>query len=453
MLPEKYLKRMKKLLGSDFDDYISSLDSERKTAFHLNSVKSAGIDVVRCCGFETQKISYCDYGYYFKTEKPGNNPFHHAGAFYIQEPAAMVPVSSLEGRLVPNAKILDMCASPGGKSSQAANLRSDISLVVSNEIVPSRCKTLVGNIERLGFRNSVVTNCDSEMIADLYEDIFDLVICDAPCSGEGMFRKSEAAVSDWSEENVRMCAERQKDILRNAARCVKNGGYLLYSTCTFAPEENEENVSWFLESFSDFSLCDPGDKYDTFADCGIEEYCKGFDPSLVKRLYPHKTGGEGQFFALFQKVGETWKSDFPFSDFSRKLTNAEKECCDKFLKETLGRSDLSVRAAGNNIFILDNCIPVPKNHVFSCGVKLGEIKGSRIVPHHQFFSSYGRDFLNKVDLSISSPDIRKYLSGEGFSVDAVSGWCAVLVEGVAVGGGKIVDSYLKNHYPKGLRLM
>ncbi len=453
MLPEKYLQRMKNLLGADYDSYISSLDAERKTAFHVNRVKSGVCNVPSLCGFETEKIPYCENGYYFKASKPGNTPLHHAGAFYIQEPAAMAPVASLEGRLNPGARILDVCAAPGGKTSQAANLCDDVSLVVSNEIVPSRCKTLVGNIERLGFLNSMVTNCDSLTLADMFHDCFDLVICDAPCSGEGMFRKSESAISDWSEENVKKCAERQREILRNASACVRSGGYLLYSTCTFAPEENEMNVSWFLDNFGEFSLCDPGDKFIALSSPGIDEYCRGFEASYVRRLYPHITGGEGQFFALFRKDSVDRCRGFAYSDASRKLTKSEKECCDRFLSETLGHSDLPLRVSGNNIFILDELIPVPARHVFSCGVKLGEIKSSRIVPHHQFFSAYGKEFVNKLGLSHDSEQVQKYLKGEGFEVDAPSGWCCVLVSGIPVGGGKIVDSFLKNHYPKGLRLM
>ncbi len=455
MLNEKYIERMKKLLGNDFCKYAESFDSDRETALHINSAKCCGIPCPEnLLPFETEKIPYCSTGFYFKSEKPGNHPLHHAGLFYIQEPSAMAPVSCLEDILPQGIKILDACASPGGKTSQAVNLCPEKNIVVSNEIVPSRCKTLVGNIERLGFRNSIVTNADTTFLAKQFAGEFALVICDAPCSGEGMLRKSEQARTEWSEENVAMCALRQKEILDHLAVCVDEGGYLLYSTCTFSTEENEKNVAYFLEKHPDFSLCSPGEKFNALTSPGIKEYCKNFNSENVRRLYPHITRGEGQFFALFKRDGMLVPStEFSYKDNSRALTKDEKKAVEEFLSKAVGHTDFYIRAYRDNILVLPQALPVPDQHIFSCGVKLGEYKSGRIVPHHQFFSAYGKDFTLKAYLSSDSPEGAKYLRGESFEYELPDGWAAVLVDGIPLGGAKAVGGFLKNHYPKGLRIM
>ena len=453
MLDTKYKERMKKLLGADFEKYIAAFEQERETALHVNFAKVPASSDIRF-PFECEKIPYCDGGFYFKAEKPGNHPLHHAGMFYIQEPSAMSPVSCLEGRLPKGIKILDACASPGGKSSQAANFAPGENIIVSNEIVPSRCKTLVGNIERLGLRNSLVLNADTAYLSKQFPGEFALVICDAPCSGEGMLRKSEQAREEWSEENVELCAARQREILDNLSVCVDEGGYLLYSTCTFSTEENEENVTYFLEKHTDFSLCDPGEKFDGVTLAGIEEYCKGFDAEKVRRFYPHISRGEGQFFALFRRESELSPStDFSFSDSSRPLSKEEKKATDEFLSKAVGVTYKNIRAYRDNILILPKNMPIPERHVFSCGVKLGEYKSGRIIPHHQFFSAYGNDFKIKIGLSSDSQEMAKYLRGESFECDAPDGWAVVLCDGIPLGGAKIVGGFLKNHYPKGLRIM
>lgn len=455
MLPEKFICRMKDLLGDEFQSFIDAHEKVSSSALRLNYSKLLHFEPEKIVSdFSCTKINGFSACYRFDYLKPGNHPYHHAGAFYIQEPSAMAPVSSLEGLLPNGIKVLDACAAPGGKTTQAAGVLSEDSVIVSNEIVPSRCKVLVGNIERLGLKNIIVLNSDTEQLSRNFAEKFALVICDAPCSGEGMFRKSEQAVSDWSEENVTMCAKRQKEILDNVCRCVCSGGYLLYSTCTYSPEENEMNVEYFLENHADFELCNPGSKYLNISSCGIDKYCKCFDKEYVRRFYPHIWDGEGQFFALFRKKGELacdpcgdWK------DASRSLTIGESTAVESFLKETVGKTFTNIRVYGTNIVILPEGLTVPSNRVFSCGVKLGEYKNGRIVPHHQFFSAFGGDFKRQISFSASSEQIVKYLHGEGFEVQAENGWASVLVDGIPVGGAKIVDGYLKNHYPKGLRIM
>lgn len=457
MLPQEFISRMKFILGDRYSEYEKAVFSEKSSALRINRKKSNSV-LTKAVENELrlERIPYASDAYYFDFEKPGNHPCHHAGLFYVQEPSAMMPVASLEGLLPENSaiKILDSCASPGGKSSQIANIVSDGSIIVSNEIVPSRCKTLVSNTERQGFRNFIILNSDTKHISDKFRGEFAVIICDAPCSGEGMFRKSAEAREEWSEENVKICAQRQREILSNLAPCVCNGGYLLYSTCTFSPEENEMNVSFFLENFPEFSLCRPGKKLIESTCPGIEQYCTGFDKEYVRRFYPHIAHGEGQFFALFKKDGELIEgTDFSYKDGSRALTKDENKAAESFLLDTIGKIPRNIRVYGENIIILPDGMKVPENKVFLCGVKLGEYKSGRIIPHHQFFSAFGREFTRKLSFAHDSEEIKKYLHGDGFECECADGWCVVCTEGTPVGGAKVVSGYLKNHYPKGLRTL
>ncbi len=454
MLPESFKKRMEKLLQDSYGDYIASFDKDCSRALHINKVKAGSVSAaIKLMPFETEKIPFCDDGFYFDADKAGNQATHHAGLFYIQEPSAMCPVSALSELFVPGMNILDVCASPGGKTSQAMNLAAEsCGIVFSNEIVPSRCKTLVGNAERLGFKNSVILCADSAFLKDSFPSFFGIVICDAPCSGEGMFRKNTLACDEWSEENVALCALRQKEILNNASWCVADGGYLLYSTCTFSPEENECNVSEFLKIHPDFELVDPCDRVKAQTVGGIAEYCKGFEADHVRRFYPHTAKGEGQFFAILKKKGEFSFPEPFWKDSSRPLTKDEGKAARAFLSDTVGHDNFYLRAYGDNILILPDNLPVPSKHIFSCGVKLGEVKSGRLVPHHHFFSAFGGEFVRKVALTQHSPESAKYLHGEGFEYDMSDGWVSVLIDGIPLGGGKAVGGYIKNHYPKGLRI-
>lgn len=262
----------------------------------------------------------------------------------------------------------------------------------------------------------------------------------------------------WSEENVRLCAVRQREILSNVRTCVAPNGFLLYSTCTYSVEENEENVSWFLENNPDFSLCAPADALLPYSRAGYAPACRGFDSCLVRRFYPHISGGEGQFFALFRRNGDDSERQAPNSKRKkndscrlRPLSKDALAAATAFLKDTLGQTELSLAAYGENLLLVPDRLSLPDRHVFSCGVKLGEYKSGRILPHHQFFSAYGNDFLRKADFASDSEEIERYLHGEGFEVALPDGFCAVTVDGIALGGAKIVGGYLKNHYPKGLR--
>ena len=448
-LPIKYTERMKQLLGSEYTLYEESVNLSPVKAFRVNTDKISLEDFEKINALPNEKIPYVPNGYYLMQDKIGAHPFHHAGVIYVQEPAAMAPAECVE--IEKDWKILDMCAAPGGKSSQLKNKLGENGVLVSNEIVPSRCRVLTGNIERLGLTNTVTTCTDTERLSRLFPKTFDLVMVDAPCSGEGMFRKDENARNEWSEENVLKCAERQKEILENAALCVKNGGYIIYATCTFSLEENEMVIDSFLKAHNNFVLSKVTDRVEKATSPGIDfDGCECKNISFARRFYPHKGRGEGQFMAVLKNT------ESPQPDFPRE--NGLKKCTDRTVLDFLSDNLDSYKA--ENVLMNKNTpvyftpdFAVPGGVAFSCGVTIGEIKKNYILPHHQLFMAMGNRFKRKINLSLEDENLMKYLKGDTFAVSSEKGFAAVLLEGCTLGGAKIVDGKIKNHYPKGLRIV
>ena len=251
-LKNEYIERMRSLLKEDYPLYEKALSEPSVKGFRVNTEKMSLENFLKLNPFGNEKIPYVQNGFYLNYEKAGNHPYHHAGLIYIQEPSAMAPSECVD--ILPDFKILDMCAAPGGKSTQLKSKLGENGVLVSNEIIPSRLKILTGNIERLGLKNCVTTCFDTKRLTSLFPKTFDLIMVDAPCSGEGMLRKEEAASAEWSENNVALCSERQLEILENAVLCLKDGGSIIYSTCTFSLEENEMVVDEFLNRHSEFEL-------------------------------------------------------------------------------------------------------------------------------------------------------------------------------------------------------
>ena len=256
-LPQAFTVRMKKLLGSEeYADFIESYEKERTQGLRINPLKTEDGTALAEKMFHLEKIPWAEEGYYYsKSERPGKHPYHEAGVYYIQEPSAMAVAELAAPRQ--GEWVLDLCAAPGGKSTQLAGKLMGKGVLVCNEIHPARAKILSQNMERMGIGNSIVTNEDSEKLARWFGPVFDKIVIDAPCSGEGMFRKDEEARLQWSEEHVAACAVRQAEILDNGAAMLKPGGRLVYSTCTFAPEENEESIRTFLERHPEFKIEKP----------------------------------------------------------------------------------------------------------------------------------------------------------------------------------------------------
>lgn len=446
-LPIKYKERMKALLGAEFDNYVKAFSEEPVRAFRVNTDKISLEDFQKINIFSSEKIPYVENGFYLNFDKIGNHPYHHAGMIYVQEPGAMAPAECFG--IEPDWKILDMCAAPGGKSTQLRNKLGEKGVLVSNEIIPSRCKILTGNVERLGLRNTVTTCMDTKRLAKAFPQTFDLIMVDAPCSGEGMFRKEEIAIDEWSEENVKMCAERQREILENACLCLKDGGYIIYATCTFSLEENEMTVDSFLQSHPEFELVRVKEEVIENTSDGIFfEGCKTENISLARRFYPHKSKGEGQFMAVLHNKNEFYE---PAKKLKKEPVKIDK-CVTDFLDDVLISYDKSnvLMYNGNPVYFTPD-FEVKKGTAFSCGVTIGEIKKNYILPHHQFFMAMGKDFKRKIKLLPDSNEMKKYLHGEEFETDCENGWAVITVNGCSVGGVKVVSGRAKNHYPKGLR--
>ena len=455
MIPERFKEKMKNILGDEYPAFIDALENrEAVRGMRANLIKTTPEKLSSDGEFKLEPLDYVDNGFILREERAmGASPYHHAGMVYMQDPGAMASAAAID--IDPNWWVADLCAAPGGKSSQIAERLGGSGFLLSNEYVPKRAKIIVGNFERLGVKNAIVTSLDTARIREMYEAVFDLVVVDAPCSGEGMFRKSEEAISDWSDDNVILCAKRQREILENAKGLVKPGGYILYSTCTYSPEENEETVADFIIANPDFKLVKVNERLLKKTRPGIEKYAKGIDNiECTRRFYPHVSDGEGQFLALMQRDEKCdIKSRILYKDEAKSLSKQESALVNAFFKEALvSAPDGRVVKVGENIVLVSHSCPIPRGSVFMSGVLVGEFKGSTFFPHHQFFSAYAELFRNKENIMRGDERIEKYLAGEEITTSGnIKGWCAILFEGAALGGGKASSGKIKKHYPKGLR--
>lgn len=451
MIPPKFLARMRNFFDqTEYEAFCAALEAPPVRALRVNTVKTEAARLMPLLPFAATPLPFAENAFYASEEKVGALPAHHAGMLYMQDPSAISAIAAVT--LPPAARVLDLCAAPGGKSTQLAAAIGKTGVLVSNEYVPARCRILQGNIERMGAANTVVTNLATEALADFYGAYFDLVVADAPCSGEGMFRKYDVAGEEWSEENVALCAARQREILHNAARCVAPGGRLLYSTCTFSLEENEQNVAHFLDTHPDFTLIPVTPAVAAATADGITRGDR--DLSLCRRFYPHRAPGEGQFLALMARTsGERAKK--PPKSAAISLSRAETDTVTALFAEALReRPHGTLCRLRDSIFLVPD-IPIPQGGVFAPGVCVGTLQKSRIEPHHHLYSALGSLFLRQLHLFAEDPRVAAYLRGEEIDCPELAteknGFVAVFYEGAPLGGGKCVGGKLKNHYPKGLR--
>lgn len=455
-MPQAFLERMGAYLGDEAGAFAAALAQEPTRGLHVNRKKPVSVDLF---GSSLAKIPYAEDGYYLEgTDKIGRHPLHHAGAFYVQEPSAMAPVCGMAWE--EGLRALDLCASPGGKSTQIANRIGDGGLLVSNEIMPARCATLAGNLERMGLTQCVVTNTDAATLAALYPAFFDRVVVDAPCSGEGMFRKDPLARQAWNEGNVRACAERQRDILHHAALLLRPGGELLYSTCTFSREENEGTLMEFLSCHREFSLAPLSDGVVAHTAPALQVEGDGEISAAIcryaRRFYPHVARGEGQFMARLVKdaTAPVQKPPKRQADDTRPLSQEEMRAWDGFVRDCfVEEAPLPTpRMFKDSISLLPYDLPLSARVTYARGVQAGRVEKGRLVPMHWLFSAYGSFFRRRLELTLDDPRVEAYLRGETVTCDLPNGWGAVLVEDCPLGGIKITDGVAKNHYPKGLRL-
>lgn len=463
MLPELFLERMKGMLGSEYEDFLASFEQEKYQALRLNAlkknmdgrfateiltptakVKQASEPLtdgehdqsdVKNAFLHLEEVLWAQNGYYYdKEDQPGKHPYHEAGVYYIQEPSAMAPVGLLEVR--PGERVLDLCAAPGGKSTQIAAALQGEGLLLCNEIHPARAKILSENVERMGIRNACVTNESPARLAEVFVEYFDKILVDAPCSGEGMFRKNEAACEEWSPENVELCAARQDEILDCAARMLRPGGRLVYSTCTFATLENEGSISRFAERHPEFEV------------------------QNSTRLWPHKVKGEGHFMAVLHKAGEESPayrvSAAGGTEKGIPEKNLMKEWAEyfTFAKETL-RTSFSggYLKFGDNLYLMPEEMPAIKGlKVLRPGLHIGTLKKNRFEPSHALALALApEDAVHVWNLSSAEGTVNAYLNGQTFSAEGEKGWYLICVDGFSIGWGKLAGGIMKNHYPKGLR--
>ncbi len=461
MIPEAFLARMSSLPGLNFSAFCEALEQPPVRALRVNSIKTDQKTLLPLLPFVAKPLPFLPDAFLADTDKVGALPSHHAGMFYMQDPSAISAIAAVP--LKAGIRAIDLCAAPGGKSTQIAAAIGEDGVLVANEYVPARCRILQGNAERLGLSNTVITNLDTTALADFYGSYFDFVIADAPCSGEGMFRKYEVATTEWSPESVTLCAARQKEILSNAARLTRPGGLLLYSTCTFSVEENEANADAFLTEHPDFHLIPVTPAVAAVTADGIAfPGCRhGAELPLCRRFYPHLSPGEGQFLALFRRdedaagnrpqksagKGGQKEAIVPLSPAETHTVSALTE---EICKNPPPRRPVSLRGA---VCLAPNVL-LPPRGVFAAGVTAGVLTHGRLVPHHHFYSAFGRHFLRQLPLSDKDERVLRYLGGEELDCPELAGkngFTAVLYENAPLGGGKAVDGRLKNHYPKGLR--
>lgn len=435
-----FLFRMKSLLGDEYDEFLKFYEAENFRGLRVNTLKCSVEKLKNLLDFELNNTPFCGEGFYIpdNVSSLGNNPLYHAGAFYIQEPSATSAVTMLD--VNEDDYVLDLCAAPGGKSTQIGAKLNGTGLLWSNEIVKNRANILLSNIERMGIKNAVVSNCRPDVLCQNLSNCFDKVLVDAPCSGEGMFRKNSDAQVQWSEEHVKSCAQRQLLILNSAKHALKPGGVLVYSTCTFSYEENEGVISEFLAENPDFELIDANV---SFGRPALE---------LARRIFP-MDGGEGHFAAKLYKKG-TLVPNYASCTRQEKIDKDIFDFYDSLFID---------RPFGENITVVgDKIIILPKNYNFNtkglsilrAGIVLGEIVKKRIEPHHSVFMAASMPQCRmSVDFDVNSAEIANYLRGQEIAVTSdVKGYTAVCVNGITTGFGKVSDSRLKNKYPKGLRI-
>ncbi len=440
MLPEAFLLRMKQHLKDEYPAYLESLERPRAVALRFNPLKT---DHSPQLAFVKEPVPWAQYGYYYDPNaRPGLHVWHEAGLYYLQEASAMAPVTLLDPQ--PGEIICDLCAAPGGKTTQIAAKMAGEGLLVCNEINPKRARILSRNIERMGVANALVLNHHPSDLERHFEGAFDKILVDAPCSGEGMFRKEEAAVTDWSPETVDMCARRQQEILSTAAKLLRPGGRLVYSTCTFAPAEDEGAISAFLKSHPEFSIevvsapaLSPGR-----ADL-IEDPVPGLEHTF--RLWPHHQHGEGHYAAVLRKAG----------DEESTLTASKAEKLPKEWLEFAKALDIQLPVGkpvffGTSLFWAPVQLPELKGlKVLRPGLELGECKKGRFEPAHAL-ALWLKSCADVQDFAPESDEIAAYIHGDVVA-STQKGWCLVTAGGLSIGWGKGDGRVLKNHYPKGLR--
>ena len=484
-LPEAYVSRMKELLGEEFPAFLASYESPRLRGLRVNTLKISPEEFEAVAPFPVSRIPWVPNGFFYGDQDfPARHPYYAAGLYYLQEPSAMTPASRLP--VQPGDRVLDLCAAPGGKATELAAKLGGTGLLVANDISNTRARALLRNLELFGVRNMAVTNESPERLAGAFPMFFDKILVDAPCSGEGMFRKSPDVAAAWSPAKVDSCAKLQREILEQAWRMLRPGGLLLYSTCTFSPEEDEQQIAGFLQRHTDLNLI-PMEEWEGFSS-GRPEWADG-NPELKKciRIWPHKMSGEGHFLALLQKSEEPSAESFAAQSLSASgLPGAEqKQKNRKDRKNRRGKAALTGAAAlpdrqqlsqitpflgnlstkflqvrGENAYYVENSLPMLQGlHFLRNGLFLGEWKKNRFEPSQPLALALSeKDPVPSIDLNPADAQTAAFLRGESISClsgrdsAAGDGWKLVTTGGFPIGWGKLTHGQLKNKIEASWRL-
>jgi NOL1/NOP2/sun family putative RNA methylase len=476
-LPVEFLERMQRLLGDAYEPFLATYGQPRHFGLRVNTMKISVDEFVRLAPFHLTPIPWTDNGFFYEREDdPARHPFYYAGLYYLQEPSAMTPASVLP--VQPGDHVLDLCAAPGGKATAlAARLRGK-GLLVANDLSASRAKALLKNLEIFGTRNAFVTNAPPHKLAEQFEEAFDRILVDAPCSGEGMFRKDIANARAWSLERVATCARTQREITRQAVRMLRPGGTMLYSTCTFSAEENEGTIAWLLSTYPELELVDIP-MYEGFSH-GIPEALAQIDPAVFGepeklpelmqadkwdvlrkcvRIFPHCMDGEGHFLALLRKRGEWTPIHTRPVRSSKRPGKEEAKVLQEFLQDIPDIPMDQIELYNGQAYYMANPPQIRGGIPFlRSGLYLGELKKNRFEPSQSLAMALAGDgYPSTVNLDQSDPRVRRYLCGEtveasDLPVARSKGWQLVCVNGYPLGWGKLVNGTLKNKLHSGWRM-
>ena len=444
-LPDKYINAMKELLGDEFDDYIKSFEDKRLYGLRVNNLKISTEDFVKICPFPIKPIPWISNGFFYNEEdKPGKHPYYYAGLYYLQEPSAMTPANLLP--VSKGDRILDMCAAPGGKSTELAAKLGDAGLLVSNDISASRAKALLKNIELFGTRNVMVINEDPARLVNIYPGYFDKILIDAPCSGEGMFRKDNKLIKAWEKNGPEFYGEIQRNIVLYGADMLKPGGMMMYSTCTFSKYEDEQTIEYLLKNRPEMSLVHASD---------YEGFVHGFDNMTeCLRIFPHKMPGEGHFMALLQKSADCPETYYKPAEWKKiKLADELNEFLD-LVKMPVAPE--RIQMVEERAYLMPELINDYKNvRKLRAGLLLGEVKKNRFEPSQALAMTLKmEDFAQVINLKCEDARVIKYLKGETLEVEDINakqGWNLICVDGYPLGFGKLTGTTLKNKYHAGWR--
>lgn len=467
-LPQSFLDSMKEILGEDYEAFLAGFDGQRQYGLRVNTLKMNLEEFERIAPFHLKKVPWISNGYFYEAEDaPAKQPFYSAGLYYLQEPSAMTPASRL--KVQPGERVLDLCAAPGGKATELGAALQGEGLLVANDINTARARALLRNLELFGISNSFVTNEPPHVLAERFPEFFHKIMVDAPCSGEGMFRKNPAVVDSWQEKGPEYFSKLQREIIVQAADMLLPGGMMFYSTCTFSPLENEKTITHLLKERPDMEVI-PMEDYEGFAE-GLTSY-RGevFDESckLCRRIWPHKMSGEGHFMALLhkksgtqQQVQQTVSQSSIWWEKCKGLNKEQKAAAEDFFSHVnIAYDGKRIDVRGDNLYYL----PAPKYdgrglHFLRNGLFMGEFKKKRFEPSQPFaLALHAQDFDQVLDFPADDERLSRYLRGETLDVSDLiagekkrKGWQLVMVAGHPLGFGKLVNNNLKNKYPAGWR--